>query len=65
MNTVSHGKGITNNLRKDIRLETETYGTKKAGLTNRQNLAADIAELKVLLKKYGYSRSVINAQLNE
>lgn len=26
---------------------------------------ADVAELRVLLKKRGYSRSTINAQLNE
>lgn len=33
--------------------------------SNRQHLVADIAELRVLLKNEGYSRSVINAQLNE
>ena len=41
----SHGKGITINLRKDIHLQTETYGSKRTGLTNRQNLASDILEL--------------------
>ncbi len=65
VSTVSHGKGITINLRKDIHVQTETYGRKRQGLTNRQNLAADIAELRVLLKNAGYERSVINAQLNE
>ena len=60
VSTVSHGKGITINLRKDIHVQTETYGRKRQGLTNRQNLAADIAELRVLLKNAGYERSVIN-----
>ncbi len=65
VSTVSHGKGITINLRKDIHLQTETYGRKRHGLTNRQNLAADVMELRVLLQNNGYDRSVINAQLSE
>jgi len=62
---VSHGRGITINIRKDLHLLTETYGYLRKGLTNRQHLAADIAELRKLLKDAGYGRSVINAQLNE
>lgn len=65
VSSVSHGKGVTINIRKDIHLQTETYGSLRKGLTNRQNLAADISELRVLLKQEGYSRSVINAQLRE
>lgn len=65
VSSVSHGKGITINIRKDIHLDTETYGSLRTGLTNRQHLAADVAELRVLLKEQGYSRSTINAQLNE
>ena len=65
VSSVSHGKGITINIRKDIHVNTETYGSLRTGLTNRQHLAADIAELRVLLKEQGYSRSTINAQLNE
>ncbi|MBD5089477.1 MAG: hypothetical protein HDT30_11845 [Clostridiales bacterium] len=65
VSSVSHGKGITINIRKDIHLDTKTYGSLRRGLTNRQHLAADIAELRVLLKERGYSRSSINAQLNE
>lgn len=37
----------------------------RTGLSNRQHLNADVAELRVLLKNEGYDRSVINAQLNE
>ena len=65
VSSVSYGKGITINIRKDIHLDTKTYGSLRRGLTNRQHLAADIAELRVLLKEHGYSRSSINAQLNE
>ena len=65
VSTVSHSKGITINIRKDIHLKTETYGSLRKGLTNRQHLAADIAELRVLLKEAGYDRSAINVQLNE
>ena len=65
VSSVSHGKGITINIRKDIHARTETYGSRRKGLTNRQHLAADIAGLRVLLKEQGYSRSAINAQLNE
>lgn len=65
VSSVSHGKGITINIRKDIHLDTDTYGSLRTGLTNRQHLAADIAELRVLLKENGYSRSTINVQLNE
>lgn len=51
--------------RKDIHIDTKTYGSIRSGLTNRQHLAADVAELKVLLRNAGYDRSVINAQLHE
>ncbi|MBQ4069161.1 MAG: hypothetical protein IJC76_07900, partial [Lachnospiraceae bacterium] len=65
VSSVSHGKGITINIRKDIHLKTATYGSLRKGLTNRQHLAADVRELKILLKEAGYDRSIINAQLNE
>lgn len=63
MSSVSHGRGITINIRKDLHSLTDTYGSLRKGLTNRQHLASDIAELRVLLKNDGYDRSVINAQL--
>lgn len=65
VSSVSHGRGITINIRKDIQLDTDTYGSTWSGLTNRQHLAADVAELRELLRNAGYDRSVINAQLNE
>ena len=65
VSTVPHGKGVTINIRKDIHLKTETYSSLRKGLTNRQHLAADTRELRVLLKEVGYDRSVINVQLNE
>ena len=65
VSSVSHGRGITINIRKELHLDTETYGSRRDGLTNRQHLASDVAELRVLLGNAGYDRSVINAQLNE
>lgn len=65
VSSVSHGKGIIINIRKDIHLDTEIYGRLRNYSINRQHLAADITELRVVLKEAGYDRSVINAQLNE
>ena len=65
VSSVSKGKGITINLKKSIHEKTNTYKSIRMGLTNRQHLASDIAELKILLKNEGYDRSVINAQLHE
>ena len=66
ISSVSTGKGITINIKQSIHPSTESYKSVRNGLIgNRQHLAADIAELRVLLRNEGYSRSVINAQLNE
>jgi len=63
---VSHGKGITISLRKAIHEATETFRRPKRMLsTMRQYLAADISELRRLLRENGYSREVVNRQLRE
>jgi uncharacterized Zn-binding protein involved in type VI secretion len=62
----THGKGITINLRKDLHELTWTY--KKPlmkGLTERQYLARDAADVRGILKNAGYSRQIVNRQVGE
>lgn len=66
ISSVSTGKGITINIKQSIHSNTGSYKSVITGLnSSRQHLAADIAELRVLLKNEGYSRSEINAHLYE
>ncbi|MNL12033.1 putative deoxyribonuclease RhsA [compost metagenome] len=62
----THGKGVTINLRKDLHELTWTY--KKPlmkGLTERQYLARDAADVRGILKNAGYSRQIVNRQVGE
>ena len=63
----SHGKGITINLRKDLHELTGTYKKRRNIDPNdlRKNLAADIGDLRSILKDAGYDSHVINRQLRE
>ncbi|MHC8319081.1 hypothetical protein [Pseudomonas sp. LB3P31] len=62
----THGKGITINLRKDLHELTWTYKKPLVkGLTERQYLARDAADVRGILKNAGYSRQVVNRQVGE
>jgi RHS repeat-associated protein len=62
----SHGKGVTINLRKDIHRDTATNGKPARKLSSkRSHLAADVGELRNLLKQNNYQRPVRNRQLQE
>jgi hypothetical protein len=65
VSSISHGRGVTINLRKDIHELTETFKARRDLPDLRQHLAFDVKELRNLLKNFGYDRSTINAQLWE
>jgi len=63
---LSHGRGITINIRKGIHELTGTYKKPMMqGLSGRQRLAGDIVELRKLLKQAGYDRRIVNAHMRE
>lgn len=55
--------GITINIRKDIHGLTETFGSRRNLDNLRDHLAADVKELRVLLRQNGYDNARINVQL--
>jgi hypothetical protein len=59
------GRGITINIAKEIHRLTETYGKMRNFTSLRQHLAADIRDLRALLRDFGYNRSVVNRQLQD
>jgi hypothetical protein len=59
------GRGITINLRKEIHEMTGSYGIKRELPTIRDHLAADVKELRNLLRQNGHDRSTVNLQLQE
>lgn len=62
----THGKEITINLRKDLHELTWTFKKPLVkGLTERQYLARDAADVRGILKNAGYSRQVVNRQVGE
>ncbi|WP_160678009.1 hypothetical protein [Clostridium sp. C8-1-8] len=63
----THGKGTTINIRKDLHELTGTFRkTRDIDPTDlRKNLAADVSELRNILKDAGYDRNTINRQLQE
>ena len=63
----SHGRGITINIRKDLHELTGTFRkTRDIDPTDlRKNLAADVWELRNILRDAGYDRSTVNRQLQE
>ena len=62
----SHGRGVTINIRKAIHKGLETTGRPKRNLdTLRNHLAADVNELRNVLRNNGYDRTTVNHQLKE
>jgi hypothetical protein len=60
---VSHGQGVTINIRKDIHKQTRSFG-KNADLgDNRKNLLAGVREMRRLLLDHGYDQRLVNQQL--
>jgi hypothetical protein len=64
---LTHGKGITINLDKNLHAMTRTYGKSPPNLAGglRSHLAADIWDLRGILRAAGYDRAVVNQQLRE
>ncbi|WP_221400593.1 RHS repeat-associated core domain-containing protein [Apibacter mensalis] len=67
LSQTTHGKGITINLNKDLHELTRTYRVPvdKSIVGLRNNLAADIKDLKRILLDAGYDPKVVNRQLQE
>jgi RHS repeat-associated protein len=67
LSTTTHGRGITINIRKDLHELTRTYSVPidKSIVGLRDNLAADIKDLRKILLDAGYDRDVVNRQLQE
>ncbi|WP_297196389.1 RHS repeat-associated core domain-containing protein [uncultured Pluralibacter sp.] len=62
----THGRGITINMRKDLHELTWTYKKPMVrGLSNRDYLGRDIADLRKILRNAGYERDIVNRQLGE
>ena len=63
----THGKGITINMRKDLHEKTRTYkrATKVDPNNLRDNLAADVWDIRHILLEEKYDRHIVNAQLRE
>jgi RHS repeat-associated protein len=61
----SHSLGVTINIRKDLHEYTRTYGRNADLGDNVKNLAADIRDLRNVLRDAGYDRSLVNQQLRE
>ena len=67
LSQTTHGKGITINLRKDLHELTRTYRVPidKSIVGLRNNLAADVKDVKNILLNAGYDPKVVNRQLQE
>ena len=66
VSNTTHGKGITINIKKTIHDGLETTGRPIRNLNSlRSHLAADIFELRNVLKANGYDRATVNRQLQE
>lgn len=62
----SRSRGATINIKKSIHKLTYTYRNPKVRIgTPRQQLAADIFELRRLLKDAGYDKKIVNQQLRK
>ncbi len=63
----SHGKGTTINMQKSLHEFTRTYKVPidKSVVGLRNNLAADVKDVRKILLNAGYNRSIINPQLQE
>ncbi len=66
ISSTSHSTGVSINMRKDLHAMTRTFRKPvDEGLSQRQHLFKDVWDIKNILNKAGYDRSVINAQLKE
>ena len=67
LSQTTHGKGITINLRKDLHELTRTCRVPidKSIVGLRNNLAADVKDVKNILLNAGYDPKVVNRQLQE
>ena len=67
LSQTTHGKGITINLRKDLHELTRTYRVPidKSIVGLRNNLAANVKDVKNILLNAGYDPKVVNRQLQE
>lgn len=66
VSTVSHGRGITINMKKSLHALTQSFSRRPSpGLNPRQHLALDIRDLRNILRQAGYDRAVVNKQLTE
>ncbi|MEW6159489.1 MAG: RHS repeat-associated core domain-containing protein, partial [Verrucomicrobiota bacterium] len=55
--------GATINLRRDLHQRTRTFGRTVDLGNNRRNLAADLRNLRNILRDVGYDRSLVNQQM--
>jgi hypothetical protein len=62
---VSLWLGVTINLRKDLHRQTRSYSRNVDLGDNRRNLAADIQDLRTILRKAGYDSALVNQQMRK
>jgi hypothetical protein len=62
---VSRWKGVTINLRKDLHRQTRSFGRNVDLGDNRRNLAADIQDLRNILREAGYDPALVNQQMRK
>jgi RHS repeat-associated protein len=63
VSVTSRSSGVTINLRKDLHELTRSFGKNVDLGDNTRNLAADIWDLRGILRGAGYDRSLVNQQL--
>jgi hypothetical protein len=60
------GRGITINLRHELHESTRTYCRQiERAPTTRGELGRDLKDIRVILRREGYDRTVVNRQLRE
>jgi hypothetical protein len=62
---VSLWLGVTINLRKDLHRQTRSFSRNVDLGDNRRNLAADIQDLRNILRKAGYDSALVNQQMRK
>jgi hypothetical protein len=60
---VSMGRGATITIRRDLHSLTRTMSRNADLGSNIRNLAADVRDLRTILRNAGYERSIVNAQM--
>ncbi len=65
VSSTSHSLGVTINIRKELHRLTRSYGKNVDLGSNVSNLAADVWNLRNILRNAGYDRSFVNQQLKE